>query len=91
MRLNVIAFAVTGALVWGGVFLLLATGNAVWPNYRRAFLDLVASVYPGYKPGPSAGSIAVGTLYGVVDGAAGGAVFAWLYNFLSRRFPSGAP
>ena len=91
MRLNVIAFAVTCALVWGGVFLLVATGNAVWPNYGRAFLDLVASVYPGYKPGPSVGSIAVGTLYGVVDGAAGGALFGWLYNFLSRRFPSEAP
>lgn len=24
-----------------------------------------------------------GALYGLVDGAAGGAVFAWLYNFLS--------
>jgi hypothetical protein len=68
----------------------VATANLVWPDYGRAFLDLVASVYPGYRPGPSIGSVTTGTLYGLVDGAAGGAVFAWLYNFLSRRFPNAA-
>jgi hypothetical protein len=88
MRLNTVAFAVTCAGVWGGVILLVATGNAVWPNFGRAFLELVASVYPGYQPGPSVGSIAIATAYGLVDGAVGGAVFAWLYNFVSLRFPS---
>jgi hypothetical protein len=90
MRFNIIAFAVTCALVWGGATLLVATVNVLWPNYGRAFLELVASIYPGYKPGPSIGSVVTGTLYGLVDGAVGGAVFAWLYNFLSRRFGSAA-
>jgi hypothetical protein len=51
-------------------------------------LSAASSAYQGYKPDPSFGSIAIGTLCGRVDGAAGGAVFAWLYNFLSRRFSS---
>ena len=88
MRLHAVAFAVTCALVWGGVILLVAAGNSLWPDFGRAFLEVVSSVYPGYKPGPSVGSISMATLYGLVDGAVGGAVFAWLYNFLSRRFPS---
>ena len=28
----------------------------------------------------------VATFYALVDGAIGGAVFAWLYNLLARRF-----
>jgi hypothetical protein len=90
MRFNIVAFAGTCALFWGGAILLVATTNLVSPNYGRAFLELVASIYPGYKPGPSVGSIVTGTVYGLVDGAVGGAVFAWFYNFLSRRFPSAA-
>lgn len=90
MRLCIIAFAVTCALLCGGAILGVATANLVWPDYGRAFLDRVASVYPGYRPGPSIGSVMTGTLYGLVDGAAGGAVFAWLYHFLSRRFPNAA-
>ncbi len=36
-------------------------------------------LYPGYAPG-GFGSVIMGTLYALVDGAIGGAVFAWLYN-----------
>jgi len=90
MRFNVIALSVTSALIWGGAILVVATANLLWPNYGRAFLELAAAIYPGYRPGPSIGSIVTGTLYGLVDGAIGGAVFAWLYNVLSRRFSSAA-
>jgi hypothetical protein len=58
--------------------------NLAWPAYGRAFLDLTASLYPGYRPGTGAGSAVVGALYGLVDGLIGGAVFAWLYNALHR-------
>jgi hypothetical protein len=90
MRLNIIAFAVTAGLLWGGVILLVAAASLVWPNYGRTFLEVLSSIYSGYHPGPSIGSVITGTLYGVVDGAVAGAVFAWLYNLLSRRFPSTA-
>lgn len=90
MRFNVIALAVTGALLWGGAMLVVTTAALVWPNYGRTFLEVVSSIYPGYHPGPSIGSVVTGTLYAVVDGAIGGAVLAWLYNLLSRWFPTAA-
>jgi hypothetical protein len=90
MKLNVVAFSVTCALIWGGAVFVVGIASLVWPHYGHAFLELVASIYPGYRPGPSFGSVGIGTVYGLFDGAIGGAVFAWLYNLLSRRFSSSA-
>jgi hypothetical protein len=90
MRFNVFALAVTAALLWGGAMLVVTTAALVWPNYGRTFLEVVSSIYPGYHPGPSIKSVVTGTLYAVVDGAIGGAVLAWLYNLLSRWFPTAA-
>jgi hypothetical protein len=45
----------------------------------------MASVYPGYHATGSVSSIAVGTLYGVLDGAVAGLLFGWIYN----RFAGG--
>ncbi len=87
MRINVIALSVTAALFWSGAILVVAVMNLIWPGYGVAFLELVASIYPGYHPGTDMGSVITGTLYGFVDGAIGGAVFGWLYNYLSRKFP----
>jgi hypothetical protein len=42
----------------------------------------MASVYPGYDASGTICSVIVGTLYGVVDGAIAGLVFAWLYNLV---------
>jgi len=88
MRLSVIAVSIASALLWGGAILLVAAAHAAWPGYGRAFLDLAASVYPGYQATSSVGSVLTGTLYGLVDGAVGGAVFAWLYNLFSPRSPA---
>jgi len=87
MRFNVISLAATAGLFWGAAILIVACANAVWPTYGRAFLDLAASIYPGYRPGPGFGSIVTGTLYALVDGAIAGALFGWIYNFLSRPAP----
>ena len=90
MRFNVIALSATTALFWGVAILIVASANLIWPTYGRAFLELAASIYPGYHPSPAIGSIITGTLYGLVDGAIAGAVFGWLYNLLSRQLPSSA-
>ena len=81
MKLNVRSAAISASLVWGivGMF-LVGMANVVWPGYGQALLELAASLYPGYTAGPSIGQVIVGTLYGLVDGAVCGAVFAWLYN-----------
>ena len=90
MRFNVIALSATVALFWGAAILVVASANLIWPTYGRAFLELAASIYPGYHPSPAIGSIITGTLYGLVDGAIAGAVFGWLYNLLSRQLPNSA-
>ena len=90
MRLNLTAMGLTAGLFWGAAMLIVASANLIWPSYGRTFLDLAASVYPGYAPGSGAGSVITGTLYALVDGAIAGAVFAWLYNLLARVFPGAA-
>lgn len=82
MKLNVTAFALAAGLLWGGAVLVVALANLAWPAYGRAFLELTASLYPGYHPGTGAVSAMIGALYGLVDGTIGAAVFAWLYNAL---------
>jgi hypothetical protein len=84
MRFNVTALAVTAGIFWGAAIFIVALAELVWPGYGRAFLDLAASIYPGYHPGPGIGPLVTVTLYGVVDGAIGGAIFGWLYNRVSR-------
>ena len=85
MRFNVTALTLTVGLFWGAAFLIVASANLIWPGYGRAFLDLAASIYPGYRPGSGVGSVITGTLYGLVDGAIAGAVFGWLYNLLAHQ------
>jgi hypothetical protein len=87
MRLHVIAFSLSAGIIWGAVLLLVTLANVIWPTYGHAFLQSVVSIYPGYHPG-SILSVIIGTLYGLVDGAIAGALFAWVYNLFARR-PSG--
>lgn len=83
MRLNLCAFSITCGIFWSLAILAVAIANMVWPGYGNTFLDLAASIYPGYHHAPTVGSIVTGTLYGLVDGLIGGAIFAWLYNLLT--------
>ena len=84
MRLNVKAMAITLALIWGVLAMfLVALANLIWPPYGKPFLDMMASVYPGYKATPSLGQAVIGALYGLLDGAIAGAVIAWLYNLFA--------
>ncbi len=86
MRLSVRSLALTGALMWGVLCMfLVGLGNMMWAGYGQALLDLAASFYPGYEATPSVGQVLIGTLYGLLDGAVCGALFAWLYN----RFAAG--
>jgi hypothetical protein len=80
VKLDIKALTWAAAIVWGLCFLLVGAANLLWPPYGAAFLELMRSVYPGYKATASFGNVIVGTLYAVVDGGIGGAVFAWLYN-----------
>ena len=83
MKLDVKAATLTFGLIWGAMMLLIGAGNLVNGSYGQAFLDAMASVYPGYHAAGTAGDMIVGALYGTVDGAIAGLVVAWLYNRLS--------
>ena len=81
MKLSIRGMAISVGLIWG-VLLMFLVGltNLLWPGYGQAFLEVMASLYPGYSGPAGFGQVIVGTLYGAVDGAIGGALFAWLYN-----------
>jgi hypothetical protein len=87
MPLNIKAMAMAFGILWAAGILFVATANLVWPDYGLAFLQLCGSIYPGYRPGSGLGSVVTGTIYGLVDGAVGAAVLAWLYNQFAARQP----
>jgi len=83
MRLDVKGLAIGGAIFWGACMFLVALFDLISPPYGRAFLDAIASIYPGYTPG-GFGSVVLVTVYALIDGAIGGALLAWLYNLTQR-------
>jgi len=84
MSLNVKAFACALGIIWGGALCLTALVNVAFPSYGLSWLQLAASIYPGYHGPGGPWDVVVLTLYGLVDGAAAGALCAWLYNRLAR-------
>lgn len=82
MKLNVKAFALTCGLMWGlGLFFLtwwmIALGGATGE------VTLIGRIYIGYRIS-ALGSV-IGLAWGFVDALIGGAIFAWLYNFIVSR------
>ena len=86
MKLCVRSLALASGLLWGGMFLFVGLLNLSGGGYGAHFLEFGASIYPGYGGPAGFGSVLVVTLYGLVDGAIGGALLAWLYN----RFLTGS-
>jgi hypothetical protein len=83
MKLNVKAFALASALVFGiGLFVLtwwmIALGGATGEP------TIIGRVYPGFGISPL-GSV-IGFFWAFIDGFIAGAIFAWLYNVLVGRF-----
>jgi hypothetical protein len=85
MKLNVKAFSLTCALVWGvGLFLL--TWWIIALDGASGETTFIGRLYRGFNISPS-GSL-IGFVWAFADGLIGGAVFAWLYNLISNHFRS---
>jgi len=76
---------ITGAILWGGSVFCVALANLLWPPYGARFLEVLASIYPGYGAESTFGSMLNVTLYALVDGAVGGLIVAGLYNLIVAR------
>ena len=80
MKLSIRGLTLALGILWGGIGLLCAVANLIWPPYADVFLNCLASIYPGYDHASTAWSVVVVTLYALVDGAVAGLVFGALYN-----------
>jgi hypothetical protein len=85
MKLNLKALSFAIATLWAGAVFLVGLANLIWPGYAKAFLLMLASIYPGYAASGSFGDVIVGSLYALVDGAIAGFVLGWLYNLAAAR------
>ncbi|MDH3700049.1 MAG: bacteriophage holin [Alphaproteobacteria bacterium] len=82
MTLNVRAFAIASAIIWGvGVFIL--TWWLIVLGDVAAAPTLLERAYVGYDFTPL-GSL-IGLAWAAADGLVGGALFAWLYNAVAAR------
>lgn len=79
-RLSVQGMAFGIGLLWGGAILFVGLFNLGYPSYGVSFLQMAGSIYPGFRATGTFVDVLVGTGYGLVDGAVGGVLLAWLYN-----------
>ena len=51
MKLSVKSLAITCSIFGGASVFLMGLAPLIWPGYGTAFLELAASIYPGYEVG----------------------------------------
>jgi len=82
MKLNVKAMALACGLFWGlGVF--CATWWVIAFDGATHEPTMLGLIYRGFSISPM-GSV-IGLIWAIPDGAIGGAVLAWLYNYFAGR------
>ncbi len=83
MKLNIRAFAITCGIIWGlGLFCI--TWWIIFFEGPTGDPTFLGRIYRGYTI--SALGSFIGLLWAIIDGFIGGAIFAWLYNFITSRF-----
>ncbi len=82
MKLDVRAFALTCAILWG-LGLPLVTFWVIALDGASADPTWLGHVYRGYRLTVTGGLI--GGIWAFLDALIGGAVFAWLYNLIEAR------
>ncbi|MCK5616885.1 hypothetical protein KAR91_84265 [Candidatus Pacearchaeota archaeon] len=82
-KLHILAFGLTAGLLWGFAVFGLAIASLYW-DVATPIVDLLGSGYLGYKA--TWGGALIGGLEGFFDVGLGALIFAWLYNFFSKKF-----
>ena len=85
MKLNLKALMIAFAILWAGGVFIVGLANIIWPGYGKAFLLMLASIYPGYKASGQIGDMIAGSLYALVDGAIMGLILGGLYNLFADK------
>jgi hypothetical protein len=80
MRFSIKAIMLSSSLLWGLAMLLVGLIHIAVPSYGNSFLQMMSSVYPGADTAPTLGRVLLGTLYGLIDGAAAGGLFGLFYS-----------
>lgn len=75
--LNAKSLGLAGGVLWG-VSMFVMTWVNQWCGYGTEFLNLIATVYPGYAL--SAMGSFIGLAWGFADGFIGLFLLGWLYN-----------
>ncbi|MBQ26542.1 MAG: hypothetical protein CMH81_00140 [Nitrospiraceae bacterium] len=83
MTFNIKAFALACGIFWGLGLFILTWWIIFFEPHVIGEKTFIGYVYRGYTISPL-GSI-IGLMWAFVDGIVGGAIFAWLYNLISRR------
>ncbi len=79
--------AMTGAsaILLGACMLVVGLINLRLPAYGADFLRMMSSVFPGFHDSQTLGSVIVGTIYGIADGAIMGYLFSSLYRWMGQQ------
>ena len=84
MKLRIRAFALTCGILWGLGLFIMTWWIIAFDGAGGG--EIIGRVYRGYSITPMRS--VVGLVWGFIDGLIGGAIFAWLYNFIAVRLPS---
>lgn len=82
MKLNIKALGLTSGILWG-LTVFLTTIWILIVGTGGQTLGLLHKFYFGYTV--SWGGAFIGLIWGFIDGLICGAIFAWLYNTLSKN------
>lgn len=82
MKLSLRAVALTAGLMWAACVLLVGLVHLADPRYGGEFIDVMSSLYPGLHFMHRWQNVVAATIYGFIDGAISGLIFAWIYDRL---------
>lgn len=83
MKLDVKAFGITCALIWGFGLFLITWWIILFEGQAEGTLTFIGRIYRGYEV-TALGSV-IGLGWALVDGLIGGVIFALLYNLIAGK------